>query len=65
MSKIIRALLLSAAATGVAAFVVSKMQHSEKNKGLEKAPKDPFEVQAESLTEHEVKQLTDELGNML
>ena len=65
MSKIIRALLLSAVATGVAAFVVSKMQHSEKNNGLEEAPKDPFEVQAESLSENEVKQLTDELGNML
>ena len=60
-----RALLLSAVATGVAALVVNKLQQS-------KIPKDPkrdlegtFEVQADTLPDDEVNRLTDELGAML
>lgn len=65
MSKIVRALLLSALATGVAAVVVNKMQ--EKDQEVKPAPvqRDPFEVQADTLSEGEVKRLTDELGTML
>lgn len=65
MSKIIRALILSAAATGVAALVVTKIQQSKVSNPSKETRRDPFEVDAETLPESEVNRLTDELGAML
>lgn len=64
MNKILRAFLISAAATGVAAVVVSKMQQARINKPL--VPnQEPFMVDAESLSEEEKDHLTNELDAML
>ena len=64
MSKIVRALILSAAATGAAALVVVNVQ-KRLAKQPQDLPKGPAEVDADSLSEGEVKRLTDELGAML
>lgn len=64
MNKILRALLISATATGVAAVVVSKMQQVRKSESPAPDQK-PFMVDAESLSEEEKDQLTNELDAML
>ena len=65
MSNIMRALLLSIAATGVAALVVTKIQQPKTNQNLKEDPKGPAEIEADALSENEVTRLTDELGAML
>ena len=65
MSNLVRAFLLSAAATGLAALVVTKIQQrGSLLEGVE-TPPDDFEVDAEALGEDAVQQLTDELDTML
>ena len=65
MSDIKRALLLSALATGVAAFVVRQFQSSKMKKRKTSPDLSPGEVDADKLSETEIEQLTDELSTML
>ena len=65
MSKIVRAFLISAAATGAAAFIVTQLQQKETNKRKDISSGQSSEVEADALSEHQVKALTDELGTML
>lgn len=65
MSKIFRALLLSAAATGAAAFVVTKLQQMTKSEKESPGSNEALEVRADALPDDEVQALTDELGSML
>lgn len=64
MNKIFRALLISAAATGVAAVVVSQMRQGRKTESPASTQK-PFMVDAEALSEEEKNHLTSELDAML
>ncbi len=67
MSKILRAFLISALATGAAAVLAGWM-HRETHRDMRETPvpdEKPFMVDAESLTEEERQRLTDELDAML
>ena len=64
MSKIVRALLLSAVATGAAALVVTQLQRKQLS-GSPKNHKQNGIIDADALSEEERNRLTNELGNML
>jgi hypothetical protein len=64
MSKIMRALLLSALATGVATVVVSTLRRPATGMA-QGSTGNRFEVDADTLSEEERRRLTDELDAML
>ena len=64
MSKLVKALVLSAIATGVAAVVVKNIQKN-KQVHLEKDVNDAREVHTETMTQEQVQMLSDELESML